>query len=110
MVTQAQRYAIIMIFLKTKIFSASKEEGLFRVPGNQGDVDELKKSYDSSMLIGYSAQHGPESFSAAGKANLEHINDPHTIAGLLKLWFRELPEPVLIFRYYSTFIKVMSTV
>ncbi len=31
------------------LFLASKEEGLFRVPGNQADVDELKKSYDLSM-------------------------------------------------------------
>ncbi len=39
---------------------------------------------------------------------MEGISDAHTIAGLLKLWFRELPEPVLIFRYYTTFVKVMS--
>lgn len=68
------------------------EEGIFRVPGNQAEIDALKKQYDT-----------------VGQAKLESHYEAHTIAGLLKLWFRELPEPVLIFRYYETFIRVGST-
>lgn len=62
------------------------------MPGNQADVDALKKQYDTT-----------------GSAQLEAHYEVHTIAGLLKLWFRELPEPVLIFRYYETFMKIGST-
>lgn len=62
------------------------------MPGNQADVDNLKKQYDTT-----------------GTAQLDTHYEAHTIAGLLKLWFRELPEPVLIFRYYETFIRVGST-
>ncbi|EGG14725.1 pleckstrin domain-containing protein [Cavenderia fasciculata] len=45
-----------------------------------------------------------------GKGDLSKIapTDMHTVAGLLKLYLRELPEPLLIWRYYSTFIKVIK--
>ena len=30
----------------------------------------------------------------------------HSICGVLKLWFRELPEPLLTFELYDTIIKL----
>ncbi|KYR00663.1 pleckstrin (PH) domain-containing protein [Tieghemostelium lacteum] len=72
--------------------NALNEEGIFRVPGNGSLIQEIKKQYDD------------------GKANLSQYqnSDIHTIAGLLKLYLRELPEPLFIWRYYSTFIKVIK--
>ena len=37
--------------------------------------------------------------------DLTKCNDPHTVAGLLKLYFRELPEPLLTFDLYDDFIE-----
>ncbi|KAF2078095.1 hypothetical protein CYY_000566 [Polysphondylium violaceum] len=70
---------------------AVHEEGLFRIPGNGVVIQELKKSFNE------------------GTADLSKFTsaDIHTVAGLLKLYLRELPEPLFIWRYYSTFIKVV---
>jgi hypothetical protein len=35
--------------------------------------------------------------------------DPHAVAGLLKLYFRDLPEPLMTFDLYPWFIASMST-
>ncbi|GAM20647.1 hypothetical protein SAMD00019534_038220 [Acytostelium subglobosum LB1] len=72
--------------------NASNEEGLFRIPGNTQTIQDLKSAYNQ------------------GNADLDKYNqaDIHTIAGLLKLYLRELPEPLFIWRYYSTFIKVIK--
>jgi len=35
--------------------------------------------------------------------------DIHNVAGLLKLFFRELPEPLLTFELYESFIAAMGT-
>jgi hypothetical protein len=32
----------------------------------------------------------------------------HTVAGLLKLWFRQLPDPLLLFDMYEEWIKTAS--
>jgi hypothetical protein len=46
---------------------------------------------------------------AGGKGTLDGITDIASVAGLLKLYLRELPEPLLVFRFYSTFVKIAST-
>lgn len=40
--------------------------------------------------------------------SLETCDDVHAVACLLKLYLRELPEPVLSFRFYETFISIQS--
>ncbi|EFA83668.1 pleckstrin domain-containing protein [Heterostelium album PN500] len=72
--------------------NAIAEEGLFRIPGNGQQIQLIKKDYNE------------------GKADLSKFTnaDIHTIAGVLKLYLRELPEPLFIWRYYSTFIKVIK--
>ena len=35
-------------------------------------------------------------------------SDIHLLAGLLKLYFRELPEPVIPFNMYDRFINITS--
>lgn len=37
--------------------------------------------------------------------DLSKCTDPHTVAGLLRLYFRELPEPLLTFDLYDSFIE-----
>mmetsp|Transcript_42712 Transcript_42712/g.68658 ORF Transcript_42712/g.68658 Transcript_42712/m.68658 type:complete len:529 (-) Transcript_42712:441-2027(-) len=68
-------------------------EGMFRVPGNQLNVDLIRQRYD--------------------KGEKGVISDPkhparvHDVCTLLKLWMRELPEPVIPTNYYE---KLMSLV
>lgn len=64
------------------------EEGLFRIPGSSSKVKKLKSGFD------------------VGIVNLEEqINDPHSVAGTLKSYLRELPEPLLTLSLYSRWIE-----
>ena len=48
--------------------------------------------------------HPPQtSFDAGQKDVSDH--DPHTIAGCIKMYLRELPEPLLKFELYSEWLK-----
>jgi hypothetical protein len=38
----------------------------------------------------------------------EHLSDINNISGALKLWFRELPEPLMTFELYSGFMEAAS--
>jgi len=76
-------------FLHSK--KAHLEEGLFRIPGNSLRIQQLKKQFDTDGHVDLFKQKDVEI---------------HTAAGILKLFLRELPVPIIIPRYYSTFLKV----
>ncbi|XP_046408846.1 rho GTPase-activating protein 44-like isoform X1 [Ischnura elegans] len=63
-----------------------EEEGLFRVAGGASKVRRMKMSFDACCL----------SLSTA----LEY-HDPHVIAGALKSYLRELPEPLFTHDLYD---------
>eukprot|EP00468_Gymnochlora_sp_CCMP2014_P004404 CAMPEP_0167754398 /NCGR_PEP_ID=MMETSP0110_2-20121227/8245_1 /TAXON_ID=629695 /ORGANISM="Gymnochlora sp., Strain CCMP2014" /LENGTH=774 /DNA_ID=CAMNT_0007640267 /DNA_START=148 /DNA_END=2472 /DNA_ORIENTATION=- len=65
---------------------AVDHEGLFRIPGDAKKVEEFKNMYDTR-----------------GKVSLKGNNE---VAGLLKLFFRELPEPLIPYTHYRGFISV----
>ncbi|XP_062389294.1 rho GTPase-activating protein 22-like [Sardina pilchardus] len=64
------------------------EEGLFRSPGQATLVKELQNAYDRG-----------------DKPQFTSNTDVHTVASLLKLYLRELPEPVIPFAKYDDFIS-----
>lgn len=68
-------------------------EGLFSVQGDQKEIARLKESIDA----GYRNVH-----------DQEITNSVHTIAGLIILFLRELPEPLLTFGKYNDFVKAAS--
>jgi len=70
-------------------------EGLFRISGHQPTIELLKGMYNENPL-------GHVDFNSFSAENI------HTVAGLLKVYFRELPSPLLTFRFYETFIKVQK--
>lgn len=43
-------------------------------------------------------------FSLGEDVDLSTEQDPHTVTGLLKYYFRELPEPLMTFALYEQFI------
>ncbi|XP_065128234.1 rho GTPase-activating protein 44 isoform X5 [Paramisgurnus dabryanus] len=65
-----------------------QEEGLFRVAPSASKLKKLKASLDCGVL----------DFQ-------EYSADPHAIAGALKSYLRELPEPLLTFDLYEEWIQ-----
>ncbi|XP_017339292.1 rho GTPase-activating protein 22 isoform X3 [Ictalurus punctatus] len=63
------------------------EEGLFRMPGQANLVKELQDAFDCGE-----------------KPQFDSNTDVHTVASLLKLYLRELPEPVIPFCKYDGFL------
>ncbi|XP_052347023.1 rho GTPase-activating protein 22-like isoform X3 [Oncorhynchus keta] len=64
------------------------EEGLFRMPGQANLVKDLQEAFD-----------------CGDKPLFDSNTDVHTVASLLKLYLRELPEPVVPFSKYEDFLS-----
>jgi len=68
----------------------TEEEGLFRISGSATEIDDMRKEYDR-----------------AGTMQLDAVKPSvASVAGLLKQFFRDMPEPLTVGRYYATLIKV----
>ncbi|GAM17879.1 hypothetical protein SAMD00019534_010540 [Acytostelium subglobosum LB1] len=67
-----------------------KEEGLFRVCGSSLEI----KMYKQHMNAGQPLKYEP--------------NNIHSLAGVFKLFFRELPEPILTFDKYDAFLALAA--
>lgn len=66
-------------------------EGIFRLSGSQNVIDKLKADFNNGVMVDFST-----------------VLDPHNITGVLKLWFRELPEPLLTYDLYESFIAAQQ--
>lgn len=67
-------------------------EGIFRLSGSSNLIDKYVQRLDKGEDV-----------------DLSQELDPHAVAGLLKLYFRDLPEPLMTFELYPWFIASMST-
>ncbi|XP_034976532.1 rho GTPase-activating protein 25 isoform X2 [Zootoca vivipara] len=63
------------------------EEGIFRLPGQDNLVKELRDAFD-----------------AGERPSFDQDTDVHTVASLLKLYLRELPEPAIPWTQYEDFL------
>ncbi|XP_057604341.1 rho GTPase-activating protein 17 isoform X6 [Hippopotamus amphibius kiboko] len=79
--------ACVMLLLETGM----KEEGLFRIGAGASKLKKLKAALDCST------SHLDEFYS-----------DPHAVAGALKSYLRELPEPLMTFTLYEEWTQVAS--
>uniref|UniRef100_A0A665VWP1 Rho GTPase-activating protein 44 n=1 Tax=Echeneis naucrates TaxID=173247 RepID=A0A665VWP1_ECHNA len=68
-----------------------QEEGLFRIAPSASKLKKLKASLDCGVL-------DVQEYSA----------DPHAIAGALKSYLRELPEPLMTFELYNNWIQASN--
>ncbi|XP_051529558.1 rho GTPase-activating protein 44-like isoform X2 [Myxocyprinus asiaticus] len=68
-----------------------QEEGLFRVAPSASKLKKLKASLDCGVLD-----------------YQEYSADPHAVAGALKSYLRELPEPLLTFDLYEEWIQASN--
>ncbi|KAJ8683272.1 hypothetical protein QAD02_019064 [Eretmocerus hayati] len=71
------------------------EEGLFRIAAGASKLRRMKLSFDACCLTLPIA--------------LEY-RDPHVIAGALKSYLRELPEPLLTYRLYSEWMAAAKLI
>ncbi|KAJ7072517.1 hypothetical protein C8F01DRAFT_250322 [Mycena amicta] len=83
-----QKVPIILPFLADGILAlgGTKSEGIFRVPGDGDSVSELKLRIDK------------------GHYTLDGVDDAHVLASLMKLWLRELCDPLVPEEMYNTCI------
>lgn len=63
------------------------EEGIFRLPGQDNQVKQFREAFD-----------------AGERPSFPSDTDVHTVASLLKLYLRELPEPVILWTQYQDFL------
>nr|XP_020446060.1 rho GTPase-activating protein 25-like [Monopterus albus] len=63
------------------------EEGIFRLPGQDNAVKQFRDAFD-----------------AGERPSFPSDTDVHTVASLLKLYLRELPEPVVPWTQYQNFL------
>ncbi|XP_027790413.1 rho GTPase-activating protein 25 isoform X1 [Marmota flaviventris] len=63
------------------------EEGIFRLPGQDNLVKQLRDAFD-----------------AGERPSFDRDTDVHTVASLLKLYLRDLPEPVVPWSQYEGFL------
>lgn len=66
--------------------------GIFRVPGDNQELQRLKAAYDSGVPV-----------------EIEAATDVHGAASLLKQYLRELPDPPIPHVYYNSFIALQRT-
>jgi hypothetical protein len=69
-------------FLRTRGLS---EPGLFRISGNKENMETLERKYSGQEPV--------------------VLTDVHDAAGILKIYLRKLPEPLIPFSHYPAFIR-----
>ncbi|XP_037320544.2 rho GTPase-activating protein 17a isoform X2 [Pungitius pungitius] len=79
--------ACVMMLLETGM----KEEGLLRIAAGASKLKKLKAALDCST------------------SQLEEFySDPHAVAGALKSYLRELPEPLMTYQLYDDWLQASS--
>eukprot|EP01117_Protostelium_nocturnum_P007668 TRINITY_DN2752_c0_g1_i1.p1 TRINITY_DN2752_c0_g1~~TRINITY_DN2752_c0_g1_i1.p1 ORF type:complete len:697 (+),score=176.45 TRINITY_DN2752_c0_g1_i1:196-2286(+) len=63
-------------------------EGIFRLSGTISDIEYHKGEFDKGKDVQFTSE-----------------TDPHTVAGLLKLYLRGLPEPLITYNLYESFLS-----
>jgi len=70
-----------------------KEEGIFRIGGVKTGIAALRETLDSG-----------------GSIDFENVTNVHNVTGLLKMFFRELPTPLLTYDLYSRWLAIPGRV
>lgn len=83
--------------------NGAKTEGIFRVPGDLDEVNNLKVKYDQLWCT--KEQLSTDANSKWFEDLMFNIQDAHLPASLLKLWYRELYDPLIPNEFYEECIK-----
>lgn len=79
---------ILLNCIKYLMKNALKVEGIFRLSGRSQRIDELRDAFDRGEVVDFTNEQ-----------------DVHAIAGLLKMYFRRLPDPVCCHSLYREWIS-----
>lgn len=71
------------------VTAAHEEEGIFRRSGSKIHVMAIKEQFDKNEHI-----------------DMVDFGDPHVIAGVIKLFLQELPEPLIPFHLFDGFVSI----
>ncbi|XP_064425619.1 rho GTPase-activating protein 32 [Latimeria chalumnae] len=71
-------------------------DGIYRLSGISSNIQKLRHEFDSEQI--------PELTRDV------YLQDIHCVGSLCKLYFRELPNPLLTYQLYDKFAEAMSTV
>jgi hypothetical protein len=96
---------------------ALKKEGLLRLPGNMDKTNRLIKLFDNGMSTWHELYDESNAIQATDLtrtiASLKsyssidlHDADPHDIARILRIFLRDLPEPVIPFDLYEPLVSI----
>ena len=101
----------VLPFLADAILSMNgcKTEGIFRVPGDADAVTDLKcrlekGHYDVSGITGMVQIHLLRAYWVSLSATIS--TDANVPGSLLKLWLRDLAEPLIPSEYYQACVEV----
>ncbi|XP_011877509.1 PREDICTED: GTPase-activating protein CdGAPr [Vollenhovia emeryi] len=70
-------------------------DGIYRLSGVTSNIQKLRNAFDEDRVP---ALHSDESI----------LQDIHSVASLLKMYFRELPNPLCTYQLYSTFVNAVQ--
>jgi hypothetical protein len=104
------------------VYVGLEEEGIFRRSAALPELNALKQRVEDGISHTFPFSFPLTfTFTCAGvlisfacidmKGNLDfdNVEDPHLISSLLKMYLRELPEPLMTFDLYTEFIDINST-
>lgn len=92
-----------MLFSVPKVLNCCAEfienhglvDGIYRLSGVTSNIQRLRHAFDEDRVP---ALHSDESIR----------QDIHSVASLLKMYFRELPNPLCTYQLYSTFVSAVQ--
>ncbi|XP_076365967.1 rho GTPase-activating protein 44-like isoform X1 [Tachypleus tridentatus] len=93
-VTDREIALVIEMCVCSLLENGMDEEGLFRIAGSALKAKKLKNSFDAGIIFDLE----------------EYARDPHCVAGALKSYLRELPEPLLTFDLYEEWTNAAKIV
>ncbi|KJE95981.1 hypothetical protein CAOG_06359 [Capsaspora owczarzaki ATCC 30864] len=85
--------ALVEKVIQTLTVRGLDKEGIFRLSGTASQIQALKVRFDQGENV-----------------NLDEVHDPHVVSGLLKLFLREMPEPLLTFALFDSFVAAQNAV
>ncbi|KAF9190183.1 Rho GTPase-activating protein 21 [Haplosporangium sp. Z 767] len=80
---------VVELCVKTIEARGLSTAGIYRVSGHMGSIQNMKRAFNEGSNV---------------EKLIDKEHDVNTIAALLKLYFRELREPVMLFDFYPSFI------
>ncbi|KAI4827496.1 hypothetical protein KUCAC02_030885, partial [Chaenocephalus aceratus] len=86
-------------------------DGIYRVSGNLAVIQKLRFLVDHKRAVTTDGRYMfPAEFVQEEKLNLDQSDweDIHVITGALKLFFRELPEPLVPFGFFTDIVETVK--